>query len=158
MTGTRRVLVLAYYFPPLGGAGVQRTLKFVKYLPEFGWSATVVSTRSRLYPSRDTDLMREIPDGTRVVRAPALPVLRYAAIGLHKLGRMRLKACAATTCSMVSVSSGPPRRGKNTNGRRGCSEVGVASADNDVTAEMSRHPRGWLIVRLALPLVGQTAD
>lgn len=92
MTGTRRVLVLAYYFPPLGGAGVQRTLKFVKYLPEFGWSATVVSTRSRLYPSRDTDLMREIPDGTRVVRAPALPVLRYAAIGLHKLGRMRLKA------------------------------------------------------------------
>jgi glycosyltransferase involved in cell wall biosynthesis len=91
----RRALVIAYFFPPLGGAGVQRTLKFVKYLPEFGWEATVVSTRSRLYPSRDADLVREIPEGTRVVRAPALPVARYAAIALHKLGWMRLKAYVA---------------------------------------------------------------
>ena len=91
----RRALVIAYYFPPLGGAGVQRTLKFVKYLPEFGWRATVVSTRSRLYPSRDAALVHEIPDDTRVVRAPALPIARYAAIVLHKLGWMRLKAYVA---------------------------------------------------------------
>ena len=50
MGSPRRALVIAYYFPPLGGAGVQRTLKFVKYLPEFGWRATVVSTRSRALP------------------------------------------------------------------------------------------------------------
>ena len=43
----RRVLVLAYYFPPVGGAGVQRTLKFVKYLSALGWDAAVISTRSR---------------------------------------------------------------------------------------------------------------
>ena len=92
MAPARRVLIIAYYFPPLGGAGVQRTLKFVKYLPQFGWRASVVSTRSRLYPSRDPDLTREIPADTRVVRAPALPVARYAAIVLHKLGLMRLKA------------------------------------------------------------------
>ena len=95
MGSPRRALVIAYFFPPLGGAGVQRTLKFVKYLPEFGWNATVVSTRSRLYPSRDTELVREIPHGTRVVRAPALPVARYAAILLHKLGWMRLKEYVA---------------------------------------------------------------
>jgi glycosyltransferase involved in cell wall biosynthesis len=88
----RRVLIIAYYFPPLGGAGVQRTLKFVKYLPQFGWRATVVSTSSRLYPSRDPALTREIPAETRVVRAPALPIARYVAILLHKLGLMRLKA------------------------------------------------------------------
>lgn len=92
MAPARRVLVIAYFFPPLGGAGVQRTLKFVKYLPEFGWRATVVSTRSRIYPSRDEALVSEIPADTRVVRAPAVPVARYAAIVLHKLGLMRLKA------------------------------------------------------------------
>jgi glycosyltransferase involved in cell wall biosynthesis len=86
----RRVLVIAYFFPPLGGAGVQRTLKFVKYLPQFGWRATVVSTRSGLYGARDPELVREIPEGTRVVRAPAVPVARWLAIALYKLGLRRL--------------------------------------------------------------------
>ena len=92
MGPTRRALVIAYFFPPLGGAGVQRTLKFVKYLPEFGWRTTVVSTRSRLYPTRDDGLVEEIPAATRVVRPPALPLARWLAIALHKLGLMRLKA------------------------------------------------------------------
>lgn len=39
----RRVLFLAYYFPPLGGAGVQRSVKFVRYLPEHGYEAVVVT-------------------------------------------------------------------------------------------------------------------
>ena len=53
----RRVLVLAYYFPPVGGAGVQRTLKFVKYLAALGWDATVISTRSRAYGALDESLV-----------------------------------------------------------------------------------------------------
>jgi glycosyltransferase involved in cell wall biosynthesis len=74
MAGGRRVLVLAYFFPPIGGAGVQRTLKALKYLPAHGWSATVVTTASRAYPASDPSLGEEIPPGTRVVRAaePAL--------------------------------------------------------------------------------------
>lgn len=86
----RRVLVLAYFFPPLGGAGVQRTLKFVKYLPQFGWQPTVVSTRSRLYGAYDPDLEREIPAGTPVVRSAALPIARWMAIAFYKLGLRRL--------------------------------------------------------------------
>ena len=38
----KRVLVIAFIYPPLGGSGVQRTLKFCKYLPEFGWQPYVV--------------------------------------------------------------------------------------------------------------------
>ena len=74
MAGGKRVLVLAYFFPPIGGAGVQRTLKALKYLPSHGWSATVVTTASRAYPASDPSLAEEIPPGTRVVRAaePAL--------------------------------------------------------------------------------------
>ena len=40
----KKVLVIVYYWPPSGGAGVQRWLKFVKYLPQFGWQPTVITT------------------------------------------------------------------------------------------------------------------
>ena len=39
----RQLLCIAYHFPPVGGAGVQRTVKFIRYLPEFGWSSAVVA-------------------------------------------------------------------------------------------------------------------
>ncbi len=90
----RRVLVLAYFFPPLGGAGVQRTLKFVRYLEPLGWDATVVSTRSRLYPARDASLLQEVPATTRVIRTPALPAAHWLSLVLYKLRLMRLFAWA----------------------------------------------------------------
>jgi glycosyltransferase involved in cell wall biosynthesis len=88
----RRVLVLAYFFPPLGGGGVQRTLKFVRYLAPLGWDATVISTRSRLYPARDPSLLQEIPTTTRVIRTGAFPVARYFGLVLHWLRLRRLRA------------------------------------------------------------------
>jgi glycosyltransferase involved in cell wall biosynthesis len=88
----RRVLVLAYFFPPLGGAGVQRTLKFVKYLAPLGWDATVISTRSRVYGVADGSLLAEVPSDTRVVRTAALPLLRWAGILLYHLRLRRLRA------------------------------------------------------------------
>ncbi len=65
----KNLLYIAYFFPPLGGAGVQRTLKFVRYLPEFGWQPTVLASRAR-YWMQDSSLEQEIPEGTRVQRAP----------------------------------------------------------------------------------------
>jgi glycosyltransferase involved in cell wall biosynthesis len=70
----RRALVVAYFFPPLGGGGVQRVLKFVKYLPEFGFQPSVVTTQSRGYAVKDASLADDIPRGTEVVRAPELPL------------------------------------------------------------------------------------
>jgi glycosyltransferase involved in cell wall biosynthesis len=92
MRDRRRVLVLAYFFPPLGGAGVQRTLKFVEYLAPLGWDSTVVSTRSRVYGARDPSLLDEVPPGTRVIRTAAFPLARYLGILLYKLRLMRLRA------------------------------------------------------------------
>ena len=91
-TRRRRVLVLAYFFPPLGGAGVQRTLKFVKYLGALGWDATVVSTRSALYPARDPSLLEEVPEKTRVIRTPALPLAHWVSLVLYRLRLKRLFA------------------------------------------------------------------
>jgi glycosyltransferase involved in cell wall biosynthesis len=65
---TRRVVVVSYYFPPSGGPGVQRVLKFVKYLPEFGWEPAVLTVSGADYPARDESLLAEIPAGVEVVR------------------------------------------------------------------------------------------
>ena len=46
----KRVLIISYYFPPSGGPGVQRVLKFVKYLPEFGWHPSYVVSNSMADP------------------------------------------------------------------------------------------------------------
>lgn len=67
----RKVLIVAYYFPPQGGAGVQRTLKFVKYLPEFGWQPVVLTTK-HVGTLQDPSLLSEIPEDVKIYRTPAL--------------------------------------------------------------------------------------
>jgi glycosyltransferase involved in cell wall biosynthesis len=67
----RRVLFLAYYFPPLGGAGVQRSLRFVQYLPELGFEAVVVTGPEQAgvaWAPPDRSLQAELPEGTIVYR------------------------------------------------------------------------------------------
>jgi glycosyltransferase involved in cell wall biosynthesis len=96
-TEQQRVLMLAYYFPPLGGGGVQRTLKHVKYLPQAGFAPIVVTGTGRGFPLRDPLLSREVPAGTVVLRAPALPlqVARWKAEGLlRRLGLPQWPASA----------------------------------------------------------------
>lgn len=56
----RNVLVIAYYFPPMGLSGVQRTLKFVKYLPQFGWQPTVVTVTPTGYFAQDYSMLDEL--------------------------------------------------------------------------------------------------
>lgn len=56
----RNVLVIAYYFPPMGLSGVQRTLKFVKYLPQFGWQPTVLTVTPTGYFAQDYTLLEEV--------------------------------------------------------------------------------------------------
>lgn len=54
-----KVLVIAYYFPPLGLSGVQRTLKFTKYFKDFNWEATVITTGKIGYFAYDDSLLDE---------------------------------------------------------------------------------------------------
>ena len=64
----KKVLVIVYYWPPSGGAGVQRWLKFVKYLPQFDWQPTVITTLAGDYPALDTSLLADVPANVKVVR------------------------------------------------------------------------------------------
>ena len=69
MQTTNRVLLISYEFPPVGGAGVQRAAKFVKYLPMHGWQASVVTAKNPSVPVHDFTLSEELPDDLIVRRA-----------------------------------------------------------------------------------------
>jgi hypothetical protein len=64
----KKVLIISYYFPPSGGPGVQRVLKFVKYLPEFGWKPIVLTVKDGDFPARDESLLNEVPKDISVHR------------------------------------------------------------------------------------------
>jgi glycosyltransferase involved in cell wall biosynthesis len=66
----RKVLLISYVFPPGGGAGVQRAVKFAKYLPGWGWQAVVVTAKAKSVPLKDGSLARDLPAGLPLYRLP----------------------------------------------------------------------------------------
>lgn len=65
-----KVLIITYYWPPAGGSGVQRWLKFTKYLREFGWEPVIYTAQSPEAPGYDNELLKEIPQGIEVIKRP----------------------------------------------------------------------------------------
>lgn len=91
---SRRVLVVAYFFPPLGGGGVQRTLAFVRHLPAVGWTPIVLAPRDPGYEIRDPTLVDRLPADLEVHRSrspePWWPIFRRAQSMLRRArGRQR---------------------------------------------------------------------
>ncbi|MDT0557392.1 glycosyltransferase family 4 protein [Ichthyenterobacterium sp. W332] len=75
---SKKVLIITYYWPPAGGPGVQRWLKFVKYLPQFGIEPMVYVPANPSYPIIDETLLSEIPDGISVLKQPILEPYKIA--------------------------------------------------------------------------------
>lgn len=66
---TKKVLVIAYYFPPMGYSGVQRTAKFVKHMVDFGWEPTVLTIQPKSYYAFDESLLKELEEkNIRIIR------------------------------------------------------------------------------------------
>lgn len=85
----KRVLMIAYHFPPLAGSsGIQRTLRFVQHLPSMGWQPLVLSADPRAYERSSDDLLADVPAGTEVCRAFALDTARHLQVGGRYLGWM----------------------------------------------------------------------
>lgn len=85
----RKVLVIAYYFPPLGLSGVQRTLKFVKYLPLYNWKPTVLTVSPGTYFAHDSSLLKEIePLNISILRAKSIDPTRLFRKGSTEGGRV----------------------------------------------------------------------
>jgi hypothetical protein len=115
-----RVLVVSYAFPPVGGAGVQRMLKLVKYLPEHGIQPCVLTVQNPSVPVSDDSLAREIPASVRVERTPTLEP-GYAAkraawnaralgqrMGWRRFGSARFTPPAGSWCR--TPGAGSPQR------------------------------------------------
>lgn len=64
----KKILIITYYWPPAGGPGVQRWLKFAKYLPDFGWKPIIYTPENPSYPLLDETLMKDIPENIEMVR------------------------------------------------------------------------------------------
>jgi len=74
----RRVLLIAFHFPPLAGSsGIQRTLSLVRHLPAFGWEPSVLSADPRAYEKTASDLLAEVPKSIVVERSFALDTSRH---------------------------------------------------------------------------------
>lgn len=68
----KRVLIITYYWPPTGGSGVQRWLKFAKYLPQYGWQPVIFTPSNPEQLVRDEYLESEIPPQAEVIKLPII--------------------------------------------------------------------------------------
>ena len=91
-----RVLIITYYWPPAGGSGVQRWLKFSKYLPEYGWQPVIYTPENPDMKVRDDSLSEDIDVRTEVIKSPITePYAAYRKIfGISKgdIGNSRVNS------------------------------------------------------------------
>lgn len=76
MKNMKSILYIAYYFPPIGGGGVQRSLKFVRYLPAFGIYPIVLTIRNEQFnwmDIKDSEQNGEIPKESKIIRVDVNP-------------------------------------------------------------------------------------
>ena len=64
----KKVLIITYYWPPDGGAGVQRWLKFVKYLPKEEYDIAVYTPENSESPNKDESLLNDVPTKIKVIK------------------------------------------------------------------------------------------
>ena len=64
----KKVLIITYYWPPAGGIGVQRCLKFAKYLREFGWEPVICTAENAEYPVLDEGNLKDVPSDVKILK------------------------------------------------------------------------------------------
>jgi glycosyltransferase involved in cell wall biosynthesis len=75
---TKKILIITYYWPPAGGPGVQRWLKFVKYLPDFGYEPHVYIPENPTYPIVDEKLTNEVSEKAIIIKQKIKEPYRWA--------------------------------------------------------------------------------
>ncbi len=81
----KKVLIITYYWPPSGGGGVQRWLKFAKYLPEFEWEPIIFTPENPDFDIQDSTLVKDISTELEVLKIPIWePYLFFAKLNKGK--------------------------------------------------------------------------
>ena len=68
----KKALIITYYWPPSGGSGVQRWLKFAKYLPEFNWEPIIYTPENPDMSIQDADLSNDVSANLKVIKRPII--------------------------------------------------------------------------------------
>ena len=100
------VVMIAYYFPPDGSAGVYRPLRFVRQLPGRGWHPSVVTVNGNGHARYDPQLMELVPEEIEVVRVPHRDI--WQAIQAKRTARMRARIDNASPRESARVTEGTP--------------------------------------------------
>jgi len=66
----KKVLIITYYWPPAGGSGVQRWLKFTKYLPKYNWQPIIYTPENPYFEVKDQALLNDIPPEAEICKTP----------------------------------------------------------------------------------------
>ncbi|TMA50872.1 MAG: glycosyltransferase family 4 protein [Deltaproteobacteria bacterium] len=101
----RKLLMVAYRFPPQSGGGAQRMLKLAKYLGDFGWEPVVQTARNPYWPRWDAELLAELPRGIRVHRTPTFEFERFE----ERLARPFRRRSDGGSAQSGSERAGPQR-------------------------------------------------
>ena len=83
----KKLLILTYYWPPAGGAGVQRWLKFAKYLSEKGYQLHIYTAQNPEAPAEDTSLLYDVPKDAVIIKKPIWEPFNIYKNITHKKGR-----------------------------------------------------------------------
>jgi glycosyltransferase involved in cell wall biosynthesis len=100
MSEEKKVLIVTYYWPPSGGSGVQRWLKFVKYLPQFGYTPYVFTPENPSFELRDESLLKDVPNEAEVIRLPIWEPYNM----FYKASKILGKAKEQKTTNVVSTN------------------------------------------------------
>lgn len=115
----KKAFLISYRFPPQAGGGVQRTLKYTKYLRQFGWEPVVHTARNPFWDVWDESLLEEIPDGVAIHETGTFEVEKLESqvrsLASRILGRFRKRAPAG----VGEVASSKSKKLNSKSARRG---------------------------------------
>ena len=140
----KKALLISYRFPPQGGGGVQRTLKYVKFLREHGWEPVVQTARGPVWPVWDESLLAEVPAGVAIHHTPVLEPERLEKLVLAALrpllGKSRRAGVPATVAPPLVAA-----------GASGATTAARPSKPRPRRPHPLRQLRDWIYGRLFVP-------
>lgn len=165
----KKVLIITYYWPPGSGAGVQRWLKFSKYLPQYGWEPVILTVEPEYaaYPAVDNTLSEDIPAGLRIIKTKATDYFR-----LYKKDKSKIPSAGfakgnsdGIKARLVHFLRGnlfipDPRRGWNKFAFRKACEIIESEGINKIITTSPPHSTQLIGLRIKkrFPFVNWIAD
>jgi glycosyltransferase involved in cell wall biosynthesis len=92
----KKVLIITYYWPPSGGAGVQRWLKFTKYLRNYGWEPVIYTPENPESPTNDSSLEKDLPKNLTVIKTKIWEPYNYYKVLMGQKKKDKINAAFLT--------------------------------------------------------------